>query len=96
VWPVDLYWPHIPTHSLVGQRHWEIFGTHFPPLLGNGWSDDWIDAVYAPLGRSRRVDAVHVRHAGLPMRYNVTASKALYERQVAIDREVLGASLSSP
>jgi hypothetical protein len=36
------------TQSFVSRLHMEIFGTYYPPVFRNWYSDDWITRVYAP------------------------------------------------
>ena len=52
---------HILTHDFTSRLHHDIFGRHYPPMLTDWWMDDWITRVYGRR-RTRRVDAVVVRH----------------------------------
>lgn len=88
------------THSFVSRRHIECFGTHFPFVFGNWYSDDWIQRVYSEpypdaLGAAAEVrmmsirEDIEVHHAAIDQRYTVKATATQLERQLAIDREEL-------
>ncbi len=87
------------THSMVGRLHFDVFGFHFPFTLGNWWSDDWVQKVYAPPYNSTVFGAnatmmsilkhVPVKHVFLKSRYTVKSTEALYMKQLLLDRELL-------
>jgi hypothetical protein len=84
------------THSFISRRHLEWYGTHFPFLLGNWWTDNWIQLVYSPpypnatFGPDARlmsiVANVSVKHMVLKARYEIKATPELFQKQLAIDR----------
>ena len=87
------------THSFISRRHVDWYGTHFPFVLGNWWSDNWIQLVYsapypeAVFGKNARlmsiVANVSVKHMVLKSRYDIKASQDQFQRQLAIDRKEL-------
>jgi hypothetical protein len=68
-------------------------------LFGNWYSDDWIQHIYDPpynetiFGANASLvsilNDVPVMHKVVKSRYEVKATRPLYERQLAIDREVI-------
>lgn len=94
---------HLPTHSFVSRKHYEWFGTYFPFLFGNHFSDDWIKYVYGPpypahFGEDVRmmviVANVSIRHMTLQPRYEIKSNRKQLEKQLEVDREELHFSIS--
>jgi hypothetical protein len=97
--PADPYQNNeVLTHSFISRRHYEFYGTHFPFLLGNWWTDPWIQQLYAPpypasFGKDARlmsiVANVSIEHKVLPARYDIKSTETQYLKQLAIDRDEL-------
>jgi hypothetical protein len=88
------------THSMVGRLHFEVFGSLFPFVTKNQYSDTWAAQVYQgpyssafSLGQEVRmavmVQSIIIRHKVLPFRYEPGSTRDQYEKQLAIDKEVL-------
>jgi hypothetical protein len=87
------------THSFVGRLHFYIFGTYFPFLFGNWWSDNWVQLVYAPpfhptcRGKNMTLMKIlldiPVEHMIVKSRYTIKATEKLFHQQLAIDKEVV-------
>jgi hypothetical protein len=86
------------TMSFVSTLHLEVFGSLFPFLTKNQYSDDWITNVYkgpyAPIfGKDPHMVSIlpHVPivHKTLPFRYKPGSTKERYEQLVGLDHQEL-------
>lgn len=78
----------IMTQSFVHCTHFEVFGTYFPRVFRNWYSDDWASSVYGA-ERTHWLTDVEVDHSATKgPRYNISYEDgALLEEEVAVGRE---------
>ncbi len=85
----------ILTQAFVSRRHAEIFGTFYPPVFRNWWSDDWITNVYRP-GHLFFREQHLVENVGGAERYEIDRSaEAILGREVEAGRLRLSAWLAA-
>ena len=84
------------TQSFVSRVHMDVFGTYYPPVFKNWWSDDWITDVYAPAHLRRWTS--HVAHnRGGEQRYRIDyAGEQRLEAEVVRGRAALAEWLARP
>lgn len=93
--PLETVAKTILTQAFVSRRHAEIFGTFYPPVFRNWWSDDWITNVYRPEHLFFR-EAHLVDNVGGAERYEIDrAAEAVLVPEVAAGRARLAAWLAA-
>lgn len=92
--PVDDNNARLLTQSFVSRLHMEVFGSYYPPLFRNWWSDNWLMQAYAP--RHRFSTAHRVRNAGGRRRYPVQReARTQLAAEVQRGRETIAAWLAA-
>jgi hypothetical protein len=86
----------ILTQAFVSRLHKDVFGTFYPPVFKNWFSDDWITEVYRP--EHLFVCASHVvDNVGGLERYDIDrAAEGVLAEEVSKGKERLAAWLSAP
>jgi hypothetical protein len=84
----------ILTQAFVSRVHWEVFGTFYPQVFKNWWSDDWITQVYRPDHLFVREEHL-VDNVGGDERYEIDrGAEALLSAEVDAGRRRLAAWLA--
>jgi hypothetical protein len=84
------------TQSFVSRAHMQIFGTYFPSVFRNWWSDDWLTEVYRP-AHLRPLSLHLVANRGGVERYRIdrTEERRLAD-EIARGKAAIAAWLARP
>ena len=93
--PLETVAKTILTQAFVSRIHQEVFGTFYPEIFKNWWSDDWITEVYRP-EHLFICDEHLVDNVGGSERYDIdTAAQLVLAEEVRKGKERLSAWLSA-
>jgi hypothetical protein len=92
--PADPQHAKLLTQSFVSRIHMDLFGTYYPPVFRNWWSDDWMTEVYGADHARRLAEHTVTNTSGA--RYRVDrAAEARLAGEVSSGRARLAAWLAA-